>query len=185
MPREHFGYILFCALVVVGGASVDFVTESTTMIVIGLILAFSARLLCWLLFGLPSMHFHSSPASQRGLPPTTAAREPSQRSRRRCSRACVTRLLDRSPSRLPFTVARAAIALALCHAGCRRGVSCGARTCAHRRPVELARRDCNCRRYRSSVATAFVACSFASPPGSSEHRAVAPARLVMPRHDQR
>jgi hypothetical protein len=49
-----FGYTLHCAVVVVEGATVTFfVTEASTMLVIGLILSMvGVGLLCWLIFTL-------------------------------------------------------------------------------------------------------------------------------------
>jgi hypothetical protein len=49
----EFGYSKHRAMVVVGGAAVDFARRATTMIIIGIILSFvGLAYLCWLLFAL-------------------------------------------------------------------------------------------------------------------------------------
>jgi len=49
----EFGYYEYRAMVVVGGATVDFAWRPTTMIIIGIVLSFiGLAYLCWLLFAL-------------------------------------------------------------------------------------------------------------------------------------
>jgi hypothetical protein len=132
----RIGYSQRRAVVVVGGATVDFARRPTTMIIIGIVLALvGLAYLCWLLFALAVYALPLFAGVTAGLATYHSGSGPIGAIIVGLIASSVTLVL----AQIAFTtlrspLIRAVIALLFAVPGCRCGISCWAQPRAHRHP---------------------------------------------------